>query len=105
MCICDELNALSQQCNAQDSKSSLALTSGKSSFYMPFELVDNRIFIDVQLNGKGPFKFILDTGEYAQVSLEAARAAMANLPGQLQISARFNFSKGTIYSRLNSRGQ
>jgi hypothetical protein len=51
------------QCNAQDSKSSLALTSGKSSFNMPFELVDNRIFIDVQLNGKGPFKFILDTGD------------------------------------------
>jgi hypothetical protein len=72
------------QCNAQEFKSNLALTSGKSSFNMPFELVDNRIFIDVQLNGKGPFKFILDTGGYAQVSLEAARAAMLRLDEQEQ---------------------
>jgi hypothetical protein len=51
---------------------------------MPFELVDNRIFVDVQLNGKGPFKFILDTGGYVQVSLEATRAAMLHLDEQEQ---------------------
>jgi hypothetical protein len=78
------LFAILTQCNAQEFKSNLALTSGKSSFNMPFELVDNRIFIDVQLNGKGPFKFILDTGGYAQVSLEAARAAMLRLDEQEQ---------------------
>jgi hypothetical protein len=57
------LFAILTQCNALEFKSNLALMPGKGSFNMPFELVDNRIFIDVQLNGKGPFKFILDTGD------------------------------------------
>jgi gag-polyprotein putative aspartyl protease/PDZ domain len=34
----------------------------KSSFTLPFELVDNRVFIEVGVNGRGPFHFILDTG-------------------------------------------
>lgn len=29
---------------------------------IPFELVDNRIFVDVFIENKGPFKFIFDTG-------------------------------------------
>jgi len=39
-----------------------AITSDKSSFTLPFETVDNRVFIEVRLNGQGPFHFILDTG-------------------------------------------
>jgi hypothetical protein len=34
----------------------------KTSFTLPFDIVDNRVFIDVRLNGRGPFRFILDTG-------------------------------------------
>src|SRR4029077_17883180 len=29
---------------------------------LPFELIDNRVFVEVRLNGRGPFHFILDTG-------------------------------------------
>ena len=29
---------------------------------VPFELTDNRIFVDVSINGKGPYHFIFDTG-------------------------------------------
>lgn len=29
---------------------------------VPFELIDNRIFVDVMINDQGPFKFIFDTG-------------------------------------------
>ncbi len=28
---------------------------------LPFDLIDNRIFVDVYLNHQGPFKFIFDT--------------------------------------------
>jgi hypothetical protein len=40
---------------------------------VPFELIDNRIFVNVKLNGKGPFHLIFDTGAGATVSLTAAK--------------------------------
>jgi Aspartyl protease/PDZ domain len=40
---------------------------------LPFELVDNRVFVDVAIDGKGPYKFILDTGAIATVSDAAVR--------------------------------
>lgn len=38
------------------------IAGGKSSTTLPFELIDNRVFVEVQLDGQGPFHFILDTG-------------------------------------------
>ena len=43
------------------SKFSIA-TGGKTSTTLPFELIDNRVFVEVRLNGRGSFHFILDTG-------------------------------------------
>lgn len=42
------------------------LVNGKTSFGIPFELVDNRIFIGVMLNGRGPYRFILDMSRVAE---------------------------------------
>jgi hypothetical protein len=39
-----------------------AVAESKTSFTLPFDLVDNRAFIEVRLNGRGPFHFLLDTG-------------------------------------------
>jgi hypothetical protein len=41
--------------------SSAALDS-KTSFTLPFDLVDNRVFIEIRINGRGPFHLLLDTG-------------------------------------------
>jgi Aspartyl protease/PDZ domain len=41
---------------------SVALAGPPASFTLPFDLVDNRVFIEVRLNGRGPFHFLLDTG-------------------------------------------
>ncbi len=38
-----------------------------------FELIDNRIFVNVMINGEGPFHMILDTGASLTVSPEVAR--------------------------------
>jgi hypothetical protein len=32
---------------------------------VPFELVDNRVFVEAKLNGQGPFHVLLDTGARA----------------------------------------
>jgi hypothetical protein len=39
---------------------------------VPFELIDNRIFVSVNINGHGPFHMILDTGASLAVSPEVA---------------------------------
>src|SRR6202041_2571715 len=43
-------------------RGSSAVTDPKTSFTLPFDLVDNRAFIEARLNGRGPFHFLLDTG-------------------------------------------
>lgn len=35
---------------------------GKTPITLPFELIDNRVFVEVLLDGSGPLHFILDTG-------------------------------------------
>ncbi len=40
-----------------------------------FELIDNRIFVNVTINGRGPFHMILDTGASLGVSPEVAQKA------------------------------
>jgi hypothetical protein len=46
---------------------------GAASTTVPFELIDNRIFVNVKLNGQGPFHLLFDTGAGATVSLAAAK--------------------------------
>ncbi|HYJ46238.1 MAG TPA: aspartyl protease family protein [Pyrinomonadaceae bacterium] len=48
---------------------------------VPFDLIDNRIVIDVKLDGKGPFRFIFDTGAVSVVSMELARAEGLRVEG------------------------
>ena len=62
----------------------LTFVGGKSSFTIPFELVDNRIFVDVMLEGRGPFKFILDTGGYGGISVETAKKIGAKLGNEVE---------------------
>jgi hypothetical protein len=38
------------------------VSDAKTEFTLPFDLVDNRVFVEVRLNGRGPFHFLLDTG-------------------------------------------
>jgi hypothetical protein len=65
-------------------QSNLSFVGGRSSFTVPFELVDNRIFVDVTLEGRGPFKFILDTGGYGGLSVETARKIGAKLGNEVE---------------------
>jgi Aspartyl protease/PDZ domain len=39
-----------------------SLPDGKTSVTVPFDLLNNHMYVDVTLNGKGPFRVICDTG-------------------------------------------
>jgi hypothetical protein len=43
-------------------ESTFSIAGGKTTTVLPFELIDNRVFIDAWLDGHGPFHLILDTG-------------------------------------------
>jgi hypothetical protein len=49
------------------------ITISATAQTLPFELIDNRVFVDVMLNGQGPYKFIFDTGGIATISDDVAR--------------------------------
>ena len=38
------------------------LAGGKTSTTIPFQLINNHIYVDVKLNGKGPYRVLCDTG-------------------------------------------
>ncbi|MFL6299778.1 MAG: aspartyl protease family protein [Terriglobales bacterium] len=46
---------------------------GQTSFKVPFRLIDNRVFVEVKVNGQGPFHFILDTGASGTIMRPAAQ--------------------------------
>jgi hypothetical protein len=39
---------------------------------VPFDLIDNRIFVNAKVNGQGPFHLLLDTGAAATLRMEVA---------------------------------
>ncbi len=67
------LFALAAAAHAPSAAAAVARAEADSSFRMPFRLVDNRVFIDVELNGQGPFHFILDTGADRVLAASTAR--------------------------------
>lgn len=50
---------------------------GKETVTIPFELINNRPFVKVMINGKGPFRFVVDTG----ASMSVLSDKTANLLG------------------------
>jgi predicted aspartyl protease len=57
----------------QTSSADFTISDSKTSTTLSFDLIDNRIVIDVKLNGKGPFRFIFDSGASAVVAPEVVR--------------------------------
>jgi hypothetical protein len=61
-----------------------ALAGGKTSTTVPFELVNNHIYVDVKLNGKGPYRLLCDTGGANVVSPELAKELGLSSEGALE---------------------
>jgi hypothetical protein len=49
---------------------------------VPFELLNNHIYAEVKVNGKGPFRFIFDTGGHDLLTPDTAKALGVKSEGQ-----------------------
>jgi hypothetical protein len=61
-----------------------AIAGGKSSTTVPFELLNNHIYVQVKLNGKGPFRVLCDTGGANIVTPALAQELHLKSEGALQ---------------------
>ncbi len=51
---------------------------------IPFDLIENHVYLSVMLNGKGPYRFIFDTGGLNLIDLAVAKEIGATGNGSLQ---------------------
>ena len=58
--------------------------AGKTSTTVPFELLNNHIYVQVKLNGRGPFRLLCDTGGANVVTPELAQTIGLKTEGALQ---------------------
>ncbi len=79
--------------------------SGKEVVTLPFELINNRPFIKIMINGKGPFRFVIDTGASMSVLSDKTADLLGVKPVAKGGSARAIGGSGTfpiLYGLLDS---
>lgn len=79
--------------------------SGKEVATVPFELINNRPFVKIMINGKGPFRFVIDTGASMSVLSDKTAAALGVKPVAKGGNARAIGGSGTfpiLYGLLDS---
>lgn len=61
-----------------------ALAGGRPATTLPFELVNNHIYVEVRLDGKGPFRLLFDTGGANIVTPDLAKELGLEAQGALE---------------------
>ena len=57
------------------------IAGGLKSATVPFRLLNNHVYVEATVNGKGPYTFIVDTGGHTLISPRVAREAELNVVG------------------------
>lgn len=61
-----------------------AIAGGKTSMTVPFDLINNHIYVQVKLNGTGPFRILCDTGGANIITPTVAKELGVKSEGALQ---------------------
>jgi PDZ domain/Aspartyl protease len=77
-----------------------ALAGGATSATVPFQLVNNHIYVDVRLNGKGPFRLLCDTGGSNFVTPEVAKELGVEAQGALEVRGAGEKSEDVALTRI-----
>jgi hypothetical protein len=75
---------------------------GGTETNVPFTLVDNHVYLDVMLNGTGPYRFEFDTGGQNVIDPSVARALSAAVTGSLQGGGVGANSEQVRFARVRS---
>ncbi len=78
------------------------LAGGATSTTVPFELINNHIYIPVKLNGRGPYRLLCDTGGANVVTPELAHELGLKSEGALQGRGVGEKSEDMALSRLDT---
>ncbi len=71
---------------------------------VPLQVLNNHVYLQVSLDGKGPYTFILDTGGDSIVTPEVAAALRARTSGNAQIGGVGNKTEAAGFTHVDSIG-
>ena len=69
---------------AANGRADFSITGGADETSTPFRLIDNRVYADVRLDGRGPFLFLFDTGATDSITTGLAQKLGLKTEGQTQ---------------------
>jgi hypothetical protein len=84
----------------QTRPSDFSIANGKTSTTVPIALGENHVYLDVMLNGKGPYHFIFDTGGANVVDSEVAKEIGAFGSGLAQGSGVGSQTEGLSFANV-----
>jgi len=79
-----------------------SISGGAPSTTVPIRLSENHVYIDVMLNGKGPYHFIFDTGGGNIVDTDVAKEIGALGGGSLQVSGVGNTTEASSFATIKT---
>jgi hypothetical protein len=79
-----------------------ASIAGGTSTTIPFSLINNHLYVQVRLDGKGPFRFIFDSGGQNVVTPEVAAQLGRSVAGALRVSGAGAASASTGFAWIPS---
>lgn len=75
------------------------IEGGRRTVTIPFRLLNNHVYVEAKVNGKGPYTFIVDTGGHTLISPRVAREAGLNVVGAGVTSGAGEKTETTGYAR------
>lgn len=79
-----------------------SIVGGGTSTNVPFDLVDNHVYLSLLLNGRGPYRFILDTGGANFVDPAVAREIGAAGRGSVQGGGVGDTTEAFAFAKVDS---
>ncbi|MBV8333363.1 MAG: aspartyl protease family protein [Candidatus Eremiobacteraeota bacterium] len=79
-----------------------SMNGGRTSTTLPIDLIDNHVYLDVMLNGKGPYRFVFDTGGSNVIDPAVAAEIGAKGAGALQGSGAGSGTESFSFATVDS---
>ena len=77
------------------------IEDGAATVSLPFRLLNNHIYVDVSVNGKGPYTFIVDTGGHCLISPELVTALGLKIVGAAPMSGAGEKTGSTGFTHVD----